>query len=526
MERATAVVLNDDLFVLSNLPPTQAQKRLALVVVLAMLVAFIIAAGPLSSIRPGEIAAFVPAYATAMLLSETITSVLLFSQFSILRTRALLVISSGYLFTALMLILWVLTYPFTGKGLFGNLQSTPYIYFYWHIGFPIFVIVYALLKDANPSKRFWRGPASGAIILSVVLTAAAASVAAYLFIVNDTILPRLQLDILHSNSLWLYAGVPTLLLTIITLFVLWIRRSSILDLWLMVSMCAYGIEPWLTYPNRYSFGWYAGKSFGLLSSSLVLLVLLYEITTLYARLLRAVRAQHREREARLMTGDTVAAAIAHEVLQPLSGMITNADAGLRFLNRPMPDLDEAKEAFEEIVAGGHRAAAVISSIRRLFKTEGRNRASFDVNKLIEDTLALVQEDLQKHRISVERQLDARLPQATGDRIQLQQVLLNLMTNGIDAMAGAGGSRILSVRSKVDGEGDVCISVADTGAGIGAQDIARVFNPLFTTKANGMGMGLSICRSIIDAHGGRLWADANEPRGAVFRFSLPSPERSS
>jgi C4-dicarboxylate-specific signal transduction histidine kinase len=236
-------------------------------------------------------------------------------------------------------------------------------------------------------------------------------------------------------------------------------------------------------------------------------------------LLFGVRAQRREREARLMTGDTIAASIAHEVLQPLSGMITNADAGLRFLNRPMPDLDEAKEAFEEIVAGGHRAAAVISSIRRLFKTEGRNRASFDVNKLIEDTLALVQEDLQKHRISVERQLDARLPQATGDRIQLQQVLLNLMTNGIDAMAGAGGSRILSVRSKVDSEGDVCISVADTGTGIGAQEIARIFDPLFTTKANGMGMGLSICRAIIEAHNGRLWVASNTPRGAVFHASI-------
>jgi signal transduction histidine kinase len=519
MVRTAAVVPEEDFFVLSSLPPSRAQKRLAAAVVLAMLAAFFAAAGPLSRIQPGHIAAFPPAYATALLLSETITAVLLFTQFSILRTRALLLISSGYLFTALMLILWILTFPFAGKGLVGGLQSPPYLYFYWHVGFPFFVIAYALMKDVDPGKRVWYGTVSAAIALSVALTAAVVFVAAYLFIVDDSILPALQLDVLRSGSLWLYAGVPTLLLTIVTLIVLWIGRRSILDLWLMVSMCAYGMEPWLTYPARYSFGWYAGKVFGLLSSSLILVVLLYELTTLYGQLLRAVSAQRREREARLMTGDTIAASIAHEVLQPLSGMITNADAGLRFLNRQMPDLDEAKEAFEEIAAGGHRAAAVISGIRRLFKTEGRNRASFDVNKLIQDTLALVREDLQKHRISVERQLDARLPQATGDRIQLQQVLLNLMTNGIDAMAGAGGSRILSVRSKVDSEGDVCISVADTGAGIGAQDIARIFNPLFTTKANGMGMGLSICRAIIEAHNGRLWVASNTPRGAVFHASI-------
>jgi C4-dicarboxylate-specific signal transduction histidine kinase len=254
------------------------------------------------------------------------------------------------------------------------------------------------------------------------------------------------------------------------------------------------------------------------SGSLVLFVLLYEITMLYAQLLRAALAQRREREARLMTGDAVAATIAHEVKQPLSGMITNADAGLRWLDRPMPDLDEAKAAFKQIVADGHRAGSVIGSIRAIFKRDTRSRISLDINDLIGETLALLRGDLQKHRVLVQTEADKRLPRVLGDRIQLQQVLLNLITNAIESMADEDGPRILSVKCEVQA-GGVMVSVADTGAGIGAQDVGRIFNPLFTTKSGGMGMGLSICRSIIEAHDGRLVVAPNTPRGAVFQFVL-------
>lgn len=174
-------------------------------------------------------------------------------------------------------------------------------------------------------------------------------------------------DTRNLTSLWLYVvGVPVGLISIAALVVLWLRRRSILDLWLMVVMVTFVVDPVLSYypvPSRFSVGWYAVRIFGLLSSSVVLVVLLYEISALYAQLVGAVRAQRREREARLMTGDAVAATIAHEVKQPLAGMITRADAGLRFLNRTIPDLDEAKEAFKHIAADGHRAGAVIGSIR-------------------------------------------------------------------------------------------------------------------------------------------------------------------
>ena len=511
-------------FILSSLPPSRAQRRLAIVVVLALLVAFLITEGPLSTIQLGRIDAFVPAYATAMFVNDSITAVLLFAQFSILRSRALLAISSGYLFTALILIAWMLTFPgvFAPGGLLGaGLQSTSWLYTLWHGGFAMFVIAYALLRNADSARRLWRGSAGAAILLSVAMTAALVCAATFLVIAGDAVLPPINVDPLHFSTVWLYIATCLILLSVLAFILLWIRWRSVLDLWLMVVMCAYVIEICLIafpVPARFSFGWYAGRVFGLLSGSLLLFVLLYEITILYAQLLRAVLAQRREREARLMTGDAVAATIAHEVKQPLSGMITNADAGLRWLDRPTPDLDEAKAAFKQIAADGHRAGAVIGSIRAIFKRDARSRTSLDINDLIGEALVLLRGDLQQHRILVQTEADAQLPQVAGDRIQLQQVLLNLITNAIESMADEDGPRILSVKCEVQ-DGGVMVSVADTGAGIGVQDVGRIFNPLFTTKSGGMGMGLSICRSIIEAHDGRLLVAPNAPRGAVFQFIL-------
>jgi signal transduction histidine kinase len=523
MAKTAAAVPEEQHFILSTLSPSLAQRRLALAVVLALVAAFVITAGPLSTIQLGRIDAFIPAYAAAMFVIDSITAVLLFAQFSILRSRALLVIASGYLFTALILIPWMLTFPgvFAPTGVFGGLQSTAWLYIFWHAGFPMFVIAYALSKDANLNNRLSRGSAGAAILASAAMTAGLVCVAAFLAAAENALLPRLMLDAVRLSALWFYAAAGAALVSALALSVLWVRRRSILDLWLMVVMCAYVIEICLISfpaPARFSVGWYAGRVYGLLSGSLVLFVLLYEITILYAQLLRAVLAERREREARLITGDAVAATIAHEVKQPLSGMITNADAGLRWLDRSTPDLDEAKAAFKKIAADGHRAGAVIGSIRAIFKRDARSRTSLDINDLIGEALVLLRGDLQKHRILVQTEADAQLPQVAGDRIQLQQVLLNLITNAIESMADEDGPRILSVKCEVQ-DGGVMVSVADTGAGIGAQDVGRIFNPLFTTKSGGMGMGLSICRSIIEAHDGRLLVTPNAPRGAVFQFIL-------
>jgi C4-dicarboxylate-specific signal transduction histidine kinase len=314
-------------------------------------------------------------------------------------------------------------------------------------------------------------------------------------------------------------------LSIIAIIALWIRQPSVLDLWLTVVMCAYVIEILLIgFPGagRFSIGWYAGRVFGLLASSVVLIVLLSEITTLYTRLLHAVLTQQREREARLMTGNAVAAMIAHEVKQPLTGMTTRAYAGHRWLDRAAPDLDEAKAAFAKISADGLRAGELIETIRAMFRGEPQNRTSCDVSELINESLFFLRSDLQKHRIAVEAARNGQLPAVIGAPLQLRQVLLNLMANAIDSMSTLAGPRILKVQAELE-NGGVLVSVSDTGRGIKAEDVERVFDPLFTTKSRGMGLGLSICRSIIENHDSQLWVAPNSPRGAVFRFVLhPHP----
>jgi hypothetical protein len=313
-------------FILSSLSPGLAQKRLALGVVLVLLaVFFITASGPLSAIRLPRIDAFIPAYASAMFVNDSITAVALFAQFSVLRSRALLAISNGYVFTALILIPWMLTFPgvFTPRGLLGGgLQTTVWLYILWHTGFPIFVIAYALLKDDGPTPRLWHGPVHMAVLSSVAVTVGIVFAATFLIIAADELLPPLMLDTVQLSGLWPYAAGFAALWSALAGCVLWARRRSVLDLWLMVVMCAYVIEICLISfptPARFSLGWYVGRTFGFLAGGIVLFVLLYEITTLYARVLRAVLAQRREREARMMTGNAVSASIAHEIKQPWQG---------------------------------------------------------------------------------------------------------------------------------------------------------------------------------------------------------------
>jgi signal transduction histidine kinase len=509
----------------SSLSPGPTQKRLALAFALGIVAAFFVVIG-LSDHQPHPIAGFVLVFVAAMLVCDLITAILLFSQFSILRSPALLVIANGYVFTALILISWTLTFygAFApGKILIGGLQSASGLYVAWHSGFPAFVLGYALLKDADTDKPLWRVTARKAITVSLALTVTVVLAVTLFCVLGEPLLPHTMADSLNYTSLYPYSvGIPDCSLSVLALAMLWLRRRSTLDLWLMVVMFFYAMDMPLSYypsPTRYTDGWYAVRVVAFLSSILVLILLLHEITAMYAGLLRAVLARRHEREARLVTGDAVAASIAHEVKQPLSAMITRAETTFRWLDRSPPDLEKAKAELQHIAADGHRAGAVIESVRANFKKDARVRTLLDINDLIGETIALVRGDLQRHRIQIETALQTKLPKVTGDRIQLQQVLLNLITNAIDSLAAQNGPRILGVITRVRDDGGVLVSVSDTGTGIATQDVERVFNPLFTTKSGGMGMGLSICRSIIEAHEGELFVVPNNPRGAEFQFVL-------
>jgi signal transduction histidine kinase len=519
----------DDLLVLTRALPSRTQKLLAFVVVPGILAVVFIISRPFAGVQLRAIDAFVPFYVTAIFLNNLITSVLLFAQFSILRTRALLVIANGYLFAGLMIIPYTLSFPGVfepGQSLIGGLQSTPWLYILRHCGFAMFVVAFALLRDFDVNTPYRHISVRQSIFPSFAATVAVVLAAAFVCIAGDTLLPTIINDRSHFDATWVYyAGGPITSLYVLALILLWFRRHTVLGLWLMVVACVHLAGVPLSFyppPIRFSVGWYTVVIINLIANSLVLVVLLVEISKLYARHLLAVRAQHREREARLVTGDAVSAMIAHEVKQPLSAMITRAETSLRRLNRSIPDLDKAKEEIKQIVADGYRAGVVIDSIRANFKKDARVRTSVDVNGLIAETMDLVRSDLQKHRILLRSEPRVELPQVAADRSQLQQVLLNLITNAIDSMAAEDGARILSVTSEFYDNSEIVVSVADTGSGINSQDSERVFNPLFTTKSRGMGMGLSICRSIIEAHDGRIWVESNNPKGAVFQFAL-SPE---
>jgi PAS domain S-box-containing protein len=228
------------------------------------------------------------------------------------------------------------------------------------------------------------------------------------------------------------------------------------------------------------------------------------------------------RVARLTTMGELAASIAHEINQPLAAVVTSADAGRRWLNRTPPDLNEACAAFSRIASNGKRAGDVIHSLRALAKRTGPELSRLDINDAIREVLTLVAGTLRQQNVALQTELFAGDGPVLGDRVQVQQVLLNLIMNGIEAMTAVTDRfRILTISSKPVENGAVLVAVADTGTGLDPGIADRIFEALFTTKPEGMGMGLSICRSIIEAHGGRLWASPNRPHGTVFKFLLPS-----
>jgi PAS domain S-box-containing protein len=226
------------------------------------------------------------------------------------------------------------------------------------------------------------------------------------------------------------------------------------------------------------------------------------------------------RVARLTTMGELAASIAHEINQPLAAIVMNGSAGLRWLNQETPDLAEARETLARIVGDGKRAGEVIRGLRGLAKKSGPQLTTFDIDDTIHEVLALTQAELQRHGVVLRTNLAANARPVMGDRVQLQQVVLNLILNGLDAMKAVTDARELTVSSTLTEPDSVLVSVEDTGPGLDPAIATRIFEPFFTTKSDGLGMGLSICRSIIEAHRGSLWVSPRVPRGTAFRFSVP------
>jgi len=222
---------------------------------------------------------------------------------------------------------------------------------------------------------------------------------------------------------------------------------------------------------------------------------------------------------RVTTMGELTVSLAHEVNQPIAAAITDANTCLRWLTRDVPDLEEAREAASRTVKDANRAAEIVSRVRLLFKKGTPQRELVDVNEVIREMIVLLRSETTRYSVSVFSDLATDLPRVMGDRVQLQQVLMNLMINAVDAMKGVDARRELTINSKRTENEELVVSVSDTGVGLPAQQSDQIFNAFFTTKSHGTGMGLRISRSIVESHGGRLWATDNPPRGASFHLTL-------
>ena len=524
---------DEPVFVLSTLPAGRAERRLAGVVVLLSLAVFV-AAVPFARQPLPRVTAFIPAYESALVISDLITAALLFGQFSIIRSRALLVLASGYLFCGLIEIAHGLTYPdvFSATGLLGaGTQSTAWLYMFWHGGFPLAVLGYALLKNRPAAAA---GLSEGfAIAASVVVVTGFVAVLTLLATAGEASLPPIMAGNHYTPALIFVVG-AVWALSLLALVVLVLRRPhAVLDLWLMAVMCTWLCDVALSAmlnAARYDFGFYAGRIYGLAAASFVLIMLLLETISLYARLARSTAVERRERERRLSElhaelvhvsrvselGQMVSA-LAHEVNQPLTA-IGNYLRGAQRLAQS-GDAATVQAAVDKAAEETARASAIVRRLRDFIRKRDAVRRCEELGPMLEETVSLALVGVDRWGINVEVRVDPRASAALVDRIQIQQVLLNLIRNAVDA--AGGGTRLALVLATVPADGGMIeMSVADTGPGLSAAVREKLFQPFVTTKRDGMGVGLSICRSIVEAHGGRIWAEDNPGGGTVFRFTVP------
>jgi len=510
---------------IATLPPSRAQQRAALTVAVALF-AFFLAVLPVAHVRLPRIDAVIPVVSTIMALGDCISAVLLFGQFAVLRSRALLVLAGGYLFTGLLVIPYALTFPgaLSETGLLGaGLQTAAWIFVFWHLGLPIAVIAYALLGEATGQAQLVRAPVPSAIAASAATALALAVAIAWAAIAFNDALPAVTMDTVRmTRDVGVLASVVCLSLAGVVVLARR-RRWSVLDLWLLVVTFAWLLDAAFTFmtESRFTGAWYANRVVRIVSANIVLFVLLAESTRLYAKLASSVMAQQREREARRMSMEAMSAAIEHEVRQPLAAIVANANAVQQLAQRSPPDTAEIGDAARDILGEAARATATLHSVRELFASPHREHKPLDLNALVEETVGLARNDLDAAAVGVQLQLGERLPPVDANRQQLQELLLNLVDNAAEAMAEVTHAAVLRITTAAAGDDRIEITVADTGTGIAPENIDRIFDAFFTTKPGGTGMGLAICRSIVERHGGTLTAARGEPYGAIFRIVLPS-----
>jgi signal transduction histidine kinase len=510
--------------VIANTPASASERRVALIIIILLFILFV-AAAPFAGMPLPRIDAFIPAIQTVLCVAELVTAILLFAQYSIQPQLGLLALASGYIFSGLFAFLQTLAFPgaYAPNGLIGDpLSSAPYLFCLWHIAFPLAVIVYAISKDTGGSHRVGKSPRT-AIGVTIASVLAVTAILTWAVTAGVKYLPSMFLDATRQAPAASYFTGPIWLLSAAALVVLFLYRRTSLSVWLMVAVFA--TLPDLTLSTvmttvRFTLGWYTARTYALIASCIVLAALLTESTLLYARLANSILLLRRERANRLMSLDAATSAMAHELNQPLAAIASMSAAALNWIKRTPPVLDEAQTCLAAISDSSHRANEIILGIRELFKKGEDHRAMIRIDDVARQVLQLVGPDLVLHDVAVDTDFEYDLPEVYVDRTQLQQVILNLARNAIEAMgAKPPRARRLRLAASHDGQ-SIFLSVQDTGPGISAESSGRVFEPFFTTKQTGMGLGLSICQTIIENHGGSLRLAKSDSDGCVFEVALP------
>jgi len=510
---------------LVDLPPTTRQRWLAVAVAAVALVAFA-AVVPFAGRPLAELNTLFPSLDAIVFVTDLITSVLLFAQFSISRSRALLALANGYLFTALIVIPHALTFSgaFSPTGLLGaGIQTGSWLFIFWHIGFAASLLAYAAFRKEKRATLISEASTLPAIGWSVASAFVLVCGLTWLATAGATLLPPIILDNSRISPLVIYPISFAMLISAAAFAVLLAGRRSVLDQWLIVVALVFLLElafSGLLPSVRFSIGFYARRVFSLVTSSVVLIVVLGETTWLYARLANSNAMLHREKNNKLMNLEAMAASIGHEVRQPLGAIELDGEATLLFLGLTPPNLLEAEAAVKSMIGASHRAGQIFDNIRTLFGKSEVKKERLDMNNLTLEALRVLESDIESHGIETSVELASKLPPVMGHKGQLQEVIIKLVHNAIEAMDSVDEHRVLKIRTELNAGDAISVAVEDTGPGLSSEEATTIFEAFVTTKSHGMGLGLAICRMIVERHDGQLSVSSADPRGAIFRIVLP------
>jgi len=485
------------------------------------------AAAPFATMTSPQTTGFVPAIDSMIFVTNLITAIFFLSNFSISRSYAILLLANGYLFSALI----VIPHALTSQGAFAPAALpgarppiSGWFYFFWHFGFFLALMCYAILKDGKRlDDERPRHSTLPTIFWSIAIVVSLVCALTWGVTTENGFLPALFLSETNSIPWSRYIGALSIVTGAAALLLLWVRGKSILDQWLMVAVCALIGQILLVgffVPGRFNF--YFAHVLAVASSIVVLVALLEELIGLHARLLQLLGALHLERESKLLSVQAVASAIAHELNQPIAAIAMEGSAAQRFLTRA--NVEEVRVSLNAIADDAARSSEILKSIRDLFRGDDHGMQAVDGTEIVLDALNVMREELKHHEIITQTELTPDLPPIMGYKVQLRQVILNLLRNAIEALDNVTDrNRVVRVGTKHHGHGKIAITVEDSGPGIDPKIIGNIFDTFITTKASGMGLGLSLCQMIVKRHGGDVLVSTDVGIGARFQIILPTAE---